>query len=43
MHPMGDDLGVGVGGEFVAQSSKFFAEFFVILDDAVVNDGYAVA
>ncbi len=39
---MRDDFGVGLGGELVAEFGQLLAQLFVILDDAVVNDGNAV-
>jgi len=40
--PVGDDLGVGFRGKLVALALRFFAQLFVILDDAVVDDRDAV-
>ena len=36
---VGDAFGVGIGGEDVAQRAQFAAQAFVILDDAVMDDG----
>ena len=36
---VGDAFGVGVGGEDVALGGQFAAQAFVVLDDAVVDDG----
>ena len=38
-----DDLGVGLGGERVAALLELRAQLLVVLDDAVVHDGEAVA
>ena len=38
---VGDAFGVGVGGEDVALGGEFAAQGFVVLDDAVVDDGDA--
>ena len=32
-------LGIGIGGEFLAERTEFLAQFLEILDDAVVDDG----
>ena len=37
---MGDDLGVGLGGEDVALAAQRLAQLAEILDDAVVDDGH---
>ncbi len=42
VHAMRDHFGVGLGGERVAQLLQLFAQLFVVLDDAVVDDGEAV-
>ena len=39
---MGDDFGVGLGLEFVAQGDQLVAQLLEILDDAVVHHGDAV-
>ena len=36
---VGDAFGVGVGGEDVALGGQFAAQAFIVLDDAVVDDG----
>ena len=36
---VGDDFGVGVRGEHVAQAFQLFAQHFVVFDDAVVHHG----
>ena len=36
---VGDGFGVGVGGEGVARRAQFVADFLVVFDDAVVDDG----
>jgi len=36
---MWDDLGVGLAVELVACGSEFLAEFAIVFDDPVVNDG----
>src|SRR5207237_9617369 len=38
MHQVGDHLGIGVGGELVANGGETRAHGVVILDDAVVHD-----
>jgi hypothetical protein len=35
---MGDDLGIGLGLKFMAESYKTFLELKVIFDDPIVND-----
>ena len=40
---MRDHFGVGLGGERVAELRELFAQLFVVLDDAVVDDRDAVA
>ena len=42
MHAVRDHLGVGLRGELVAEFLEILAQFFVILDDAVVDDGETV-
>ncbi|MNK02152.1 hypothetical protein D3C87_199720 [compost metagenome] len=43
MHQVRDDLGIGLRLEHVAQRTQLLALFFVVLDDAVVDQGHAVA
>ena len=43
VHEVGDDLGVGLRLEGVAQRLQAFALLLVVLDDAVVHDGDLVA
>ena len=43
MDAMRDDFGVGLGAELVARALQLGAQLFVVLDDAVVHDGQAVA
>ena len=40
---MGDDFGVGIAVEGVAARAQLVADFLVVFDDAVVDDGDAVA
>ena len=40
---VGDGFGVGVGGEGVARRLQFVADFLVVFDDAVVDDGDVAA
>ena len=40
---VGDGFGVGVGGEGVARRLQFVADFLVVFDDAVVDDGDVTA
>src|SRR2546429_5057390 len=40
---VGDDLGVGLGGEPVAAALEIGTQLLVVLDDAVVHDREAVA
>ena len=42
-HQVGDDLGVGLGGEAAALGLELGAELAEVLDDAVVDDGDAAA
>ena len=39
---VGDDLGVGLAGEGVAELAQFLAQLVVVLDDAVMDDREAV-
>ena len=43
VNAMGDDFGIRLGGEFVAEIDEPGAQRLVVLDDAVVHDGDAVA
>ncbi len=43
VNAVGDDFGVGLGGELIAELLQLIAQLFVILDDAVVHDGDAIA
>ena len=43
VNAMRDHLGIGVRGELVAQRLEFSAQSFVVLDNAVMNDGDAIA
>ena len=43
MNAVSDHLGVGFGGEDIAQPLQVRTQRLVILDDAVVYDGYSVA
>ena len=43
MNAMGDDFGIGLGRELIAERDQFITQLFVIFDDAVVNDRDAVA
>ncbi len=43
VHPVRDHLGVGLGAELVATALQVVAQRLVVLDDAVVHDGDAVA
>jgi hypothetical protein len=38
---VGDDFGVGLAREYVAECGQFAAQFVVVLDDAVVDQGDA--
>ena len=38
-----NDLGIGLRGKVVAQARQLLAQLFVILDDAVVDDGEPIA
>jgi hypothetical protein len=40
---VGDDFGVGFGGEGVTGGAQLLAQFGVVLDDAVVDDRHALA
>jgi hypothetical protein len=42
VYTMGDHFGVGLRSEFVTGLLQILAQLFVVLDDAVVNDGEAV-
>ena len=43
VHPMRDHLGIGLGAELIAGALELATQFEVVLDDAVVDDGEAVA
>jgi hypothetical protein len=43
VNAMRDDFGVGLRSELVAELGQLVAQLLVVLDDAVVNDGNAVA
>ncbi len=43
VHQVGDDLGVGLAGEFIAALLQFGAQLVVVFDDAVVHQRNAVA
>ncbi len=40
---MRDDFGIGLGFELEAGLFQVLAQFYVVLDDAVVNDGNRLA
>ena len=42
MNQVGNDFGVGIRGEFVTGGFKLSAQFFVVFDDAVVNNSQAI-
>ncbi len=42
VNAMRDHFGVGLGGELIAELGQLLTQLFVVLDDAVVNDGDAV-
>src|ERR1043165_426768 len=39
MNAMGDDFGVGLRGEVVAELGQLLTQLFMILDDAIVHNG----
>jgi hypothetical protein len=41
VNQVGNDFGVGLAQEHIALGLQFTAQFFVVLDDAVVNQGNA--